>query len=265
MATVRALFVSGDPDLAARVTEALPPFGVDVVTHDALMSIYPVVVRTQPHVLLLDGALPRLGLEAAGKFLRSKGVSRALPIVAYVPPGEDPLKLAMACSADDFVEMDGNMPALAAALRRVARKAGAFDDVPDTGENQRPVARSDEGLALVLVVDDDPSIGNLLRKILVSKYAVVVVDNGAAAIEECKHKNFAAVFCDLRMPGVSGPDVYRAIAQMNPRLAERVVFVTAHQLDAAEGELFMGLKNQVVHKPFSIREILAAAADVIKD
>jgi CheY-like chemotaxis protein len=116
---------------------------------------------------------------------------------------------------------------------------------------------------MVLVVDDDVTIAKLLEKILSSKYSVIAVNDGAAAIEQCKKVNFAAVFCDLKMPNVSGPDVYRTVRALSPPLTDRFVFVTAHQLDAAEAEFFIGLKNHVVHKPFSMREILNVAEHTV--
>src|ERR1043165_1207082 len=106
---------------------------------------------------------------------------------------------------------------------------------------------------MALVVDDDVTIARLLEKILSQKYAVVVVNDGVSAIEQCRKVNFAAVFCDLKMPPVSGPDVYRTVRAAAPALTDRFVFVTAHQLDSAEAEFFIGLKNHVIHKPFSMR------------
>jgi CheY-like chemotaxis protein len=261
--TAKVLFITADAALAAAMKRGLNVF--EVFVHDNLMGLYSQVTKVEPDVLVLDGDLPRLGLEAASKFLKAKGLSRNLPVILYTTPQaeEDPFLLQQRCQADDFVEKD---PADFSRLRRVVRRltpqAAAFDGV-ETGEHGRPFAMSGEGKPLILVVDDDEPIARMLGKILDTRFATVVVHGGAEAIEECRHRNFAAVFCDLKMPVTSGPDVYRAIRALDPLLADRVVFVTAHQLDSNEAEFFLSLKNTVIHKPFSMREILSTADAVL--
>jgi DNA-binding response OmpR family regulator len=264
--TCKVLFITPSAALASAVTHGLQERGFVVTINDTLAGLYHLVTRAEPDVLLLDGDLPRLALEASSKFLMQKGMSRNLPIVLYTTPRphEDPALLTQLVLADDFVEKGVDLKPLVRTLVKLAPDATKFIRMP-TAEPTRAPARSSEGKPMVLVVDDDPPIARLLKKILEQKYTVVAVDNGADALTECKRTSFAAVFCDLKMPNISGADVYRAIAAFDPFMADRVVFVTAHQLDAHETEFFIGLKNHVVHKPFSMREILAVAEQLIRD
>ncbi len=269
---MRVLFITPNASLVAAVRDGLAPFGIDVTGHDNLVALYPQVIRLEPDVLLLDGDLPRLGLEATSKFLRAKGISRNLPIALYTSPpsapsgweteeDRDPVKLALQVNADDFVEKNlHDFKPLKSSLNKLAPHA-AFD-MADTGEHAGKVSMSKEGKPFALVVDDDPTIARLLRKILESRFTVISVSEGGAAVEQCRATNFAVVFCDLKMPRVSGPELYREVAAFNADLAARFVFVTAHQLDSAEAEFFLGLKNHVVHKPFSMRQILTLADQV---
>lgn len=236
-----------------------------VTTHDGLVGLYQLVVKHEPDVIVLDGDLPRIALEAASKFLLQKGVSRNLPVLLYTSPktggDDDPALLVQHVHANDYVEKSDDLKPLTRTIVRLAPHASAFVTMPTT-EHRAP-AISDEGKPMVLVVDDDETIARLLTKILETRYAVITRNDGAAAIEECRQHSFAGVFCDLKMPNVSGADVYRAVAQFDQGLASRIVFVTAHQLDEGETEFFLGLKNHVVHKPFSMREILAIAEQMI--
>ena len=265
MRPIRVIFATQNPALASDIAKALAPLGVEVIAHDSLLGLYPAVLKEEPDVILLDGDLPRLALEAAARFLRTKGASRRQPIVLLVSSGDDapdPGLLVAACQADDFLDRSAPAATLARALTKLARAAaGPFDDLTEPGDIKL-ASVSGTGKPGILVVDDDPSIAQLLQRMLDARYDVTVVINGKAAIAHCATREPAAIFCDLMMPGVSGADVYRSIRAANPALADRIVFVTAHSLDAAEAEFFMGLTNHVVHKPFSLREILSIAAKI---
>ena len=74
------------------------------------------------------------------------------------------------------------------------------------------------------------------------------------------------VFCDLRMPGVSGIDVYRQLLSERHDLARRFVLVTGDMVGAkAEIEALPALQRpHILEKPFStldVRGVLAAVAD----
>jgi CheY-like chemotaxis protein len=263
---LRVLVATDDPALAERMALGLSPHVV--TTQDTLLGLYAAVTQSEPQVILLDPRMPLLALEAAASFLKAKGALRHRGVVLLTKSGDpnapDPAALAMRCLASDYVDMAAGVDATAGCIARAARRsAGPFDVVPDSGE--RKVARSDEGKPMVLVVDDDDAIAHMLKKMLSSKYDVTAVTDGARAIELCREYNHAAIFCDLRMPVVTGADVFRAVRAHDPALAARLVFVTAHQLDPGEMEFFMGLRNHIVHKPFTLREILAAAAQIVAD
>jgi CheY-like chemotaxis protein len=270
MRAVRVVLATENEALGVAVTHALAAEGVGVVCHGALLGLYAVLLKEEPDVVLLDGALPSLALEATAKFLRSKGAARRFPIVLLSSSSEDapdPAKLAQTCAADDFIDRAAPPSQIARVAIRVAHKAGGgFDLIPDSGKHILPTAPGDAGRPAAepakpaaLVVDDDVAIARMLKKILESSCHVTVVHDGQAAIDACAAQDFAVVFCDLAMPGVTGPEVYRSVLASNPALAARFVFVTAHSIDPKEIEFFMGLTNRIVHKPFTMREIVVAA------
>lgn len=264
MRSVRILLVSKNVQLAAALKAGLAPYQMEVLVYENLLGLYPVLLREEPDVVVLDGDLPRLALEAAARFLRSKDASRRQPVLLLTGSGEDspdPGLLAAACQADDFLDAGAEPARIAASILRLSKQAaGPFDAIPDTGEAR--VAAAPAGTPRILIVDDDVAIARLLRRMLEARYAVSVVNDGKTAIERCRATRFDAVFCDLMMAGVSGADVYRAVRAHDAALADHIVFITAHEFDAAEVEFFMGLSNQIVHKPFSLRDVLAVAATV---
>jgi len=57
----------------------------------------------------------------------------------------------------------------------------------------------------VLVVDDDPSIRELLERVLtMQELTVDVADGGARAVELLAENHYAVVLLDLMMPGIDG-------------------------------------------------------------
>ena len=58
---------------------------------------------------------------------------------------------------------------------------------------------------LVLVVDDDPSIVNLLMEDLVAEgFAVITAFDGASAVDLARARHPRVIVMDVNMPGISG-------------------------------------------------------------
>src|SRR5712692_2484168 len=67
---------------------------------------------------------------------------------------------------------------------------------------------------VVLVVDDNPLIGELVREVLESEgYAVEIAANGAEALELLDRGNPRLVLLDMRMPVMNGWEFAAALAQ----------------------------------------------------
>ncbi len=79
--------------------------------------------------------------------------------------------------------------------------------------------------AEVLFVDDEEEIRLTVEEYLSGQgYAVTTVDNGLAAIELVKERNFDVVLTDLKMPKFSGLELLKAIKEHRPDL--EVVILT---------------------------------------
>jgi len=81
----------------------------------------------------------------------------------------------------------------------------------------------------ILVVDDEPSIVNAIRRELGTpplgryRYAVEGFSDPAAALERAKEKAFAAVISDYRMPQMTGLDFLKALYAIQPDCARLVL------------------------------------------
>ncbi|HWQ13476.1 MAG TPA: response regulator [Roseiflexaceae bacterium] len=126
-------------------------------------------------------------------------------------------------------------------------------DAAPPGEQAEP-----ESLARgrVLVVDDEEPVGQLLARLLRDiGQAPTVVTSGAEALELLGHEPFDLVLSDIKMPGMSGFDLYQAVRQRDPELAARVVFVTGDTLSAATQARIAQIGNPYIAKPFQIERL----------
>ena len=111
------------------------------------------------------------------------------------------------------------------------------------------------GAGMVLLVEDDHSIGALVRTYLDRLgYRVVWVRSGEDALIELSRHPVKIVVLDIRLPGMDGFDVCRAI---RARSAVPIVMLTARD---EEADRVTGLElgaDDYIPKPFSPRELAA--------
>lgn len=116
--------------------------------------------------------------------------------------------------------------------------------------------------AQILVVDDEPSIVNVLAYNLKrAGYQVLVARDGTEALAQARQGRPDLVILDLMLPGLDGLEVCRILRR------ERdvpVIMLTARdaEIDRVVG-LELGADDYVV-KPFSVRELMARIKNVLR-
>jgi PAS domain S-box-containing protein len=79
----------------------------------------------------------------------------------------------------------------------------------------------------VLLVDDDPAVAETLSDMLSREgLSVQRAATGGEALAVLATETFDAIFLDVRLPDISGPEVYAQLSATRPELARRVIFVT---------------------------------------
>jgi two-component system NtrC family sensor kinase len=115
----------------------------------------------------------------------------------------------------------------------------------------------------ILIVDDERPVREILRKLLDSKgYCCALASGAAEAHEYLKTQAVDLILCDIRMPGESGLDLIRQVAQKYPDTA--VVMVTAvDDLDESKTALDAGVYGYIV-KPFAPNQILISVVNALR-
>jgi two-component system, OmpR family, alkaline phosphatase synthesis response regulator PhoP len=114
--------------------------------------------------------------------------------------------------------------------------------------------------ALIMVVEDEPNIGALVRTYLErSGYKALWVRSGEEALTELRRHPIQLVVLDIGLPGIDGFEVCRRIAGEVP-----VIMLTARD---EEPDRVAGLEvgaDDYVAKPFSPRELAARVKAVLR-
>jgi excisionase family DNA binding protein len=114
----------------------------------------------------------------------------------------------------------------------------------------------------VLIVDDDPSVRDLLAKTLaLAEYDVDISPDGRTALERLRIIPYDLLITDLKMPGVDGLSVIREARRLKADIP--VIIVTGFSTEASAIEAVnLGVSGYLT-KPFRVPRVLAAAAKAL--
>jgi len=108
----------------------------------------------------------------------------------------------------------------------------------------------------ILVIDDDESLRDTIGLMLEKEgFRPVLVEDGAAGLEQANSAKPNLILVDLRMPGINGVDVCK---QLRSRGATTPVIVLSALGDEIDKVLLLEIgADDYVVKPFGTRELLA--------
>lgn len=107
----------------------------------------------------------------------------------------------------------------------------------------------------ILIVDDEPSVGDALRLVLESKgYEVVLVTKGTDGIDEARKRRFDFGVVDLFLTDTSGFEVITDLRNLQPQIP--ILLITAHGSPQVCAEARKLGAVGALAKPFSPAELL---------
>ncbi len=107
----------------------------------------------------------------------------------------------------------------------------------------------------ILIVDDEPSVGDALRLVLESQgYEVVLVTNGRDGIDQARNRRFGFGVVDLFLTDISGFQVITDLLTLQPQIP--ILLITAHGSPQVFAEAKKLGAIGALAKPFHPAEIL---------
>ncbi len=113
----------------------------------------------------------------------------------------------------------------------------------------------------VLVIDDEPQVGQVISRIL-GEGVVRFFTSGVEALATLDALTPDVIICDLVMPEMSGVDVYERLAARG--LAGRVLMITGGATSDDLGRFLLELTTPVLYKPFKAEELREQAWRVLR-
>ncbi|NOZ06477.1 MAG: GAF domain-containing protein [Chloroflexi bacterium] len=128
------------------------------------------------------------------------------------------------------------------------------DLIPETTSNQH-----------ILIVEDEDS----LRALLVESFSyngqqVDSASNGVEAMHRMISVDYDCIISDIKMPGMSGVDLFRWAVNERPEMADRMIFITGDIVNQQTKDFLDHAGQPYLPKPFSVEDLYRAMEKIWK-
>lgn len=119
----------------------------------------------------------------------------------------------------------------------------------------------------ILVLDDDPDIGNIFKLGLQRKFGsdIFVFTDPFLALEHFKinSERYGVVISDVRMPVMNGYEFVNKVRQINPEV--KICLMSAFEVSDLEVNLHNSVKiDEFLQKPVSLEKLTAMIGDMLR-
>lgn len=118
----------------------------------------------------------------------------------------------------------------------------------------------------ILVVDDELAILELMKVVLGNEgYSVTTADKASIALEMIDKRRFDLALIDIKLPGISGIELYDEIKKMAPTNIQNVAFITGDVMGADTAEFLNREQVPCFVKPLNISELIQGVRHILTD
>ena len=83
-----------------------------------------------------------------------------------------------------------------------------------------------------------------------------VAENGKTALSKLDNNHFDLAFCDWKMPGLNGQQVYEQVRRTDPRFCQRIIFITGDVINDQMRLFLETEKRPCLTKPCTLRNFV---------
>lgn len=225
---IRTRRLAGDR-LAMEVSDDGPGIPPEIVARifDPFFTTKPPGVGTGLGLSIVYGIVQEHGGEVTVDSLRGRGTTLTVELPA------------LSASGFDYETEEPAIEARAAAPLQVPARMGTRKHI--------------------LIVEDEPTVAELIADVMSEEgYSVDTLLDSRGALARLEEKMYSLVICDLKMPYVDGPGLYRALVRLENPMQQRVLFVTGDTMSPRTLEFLKASGLPYLAKPFLVEELKEA-------
>lgn len=118
----------------------------------------------------------------------------------------------------------------------------------------------------ILVVEDDPELGDLLEFSLKEKgYEVHRAVTGRQALTKAEELRFDLILLDVMLPEIDGYHVAQAVSQKAVGDVPKILIMTSRDLAREKGIALMSGATAAIQKPFSVQKLAEEIARLLAE
>jgi CheY-like chemotaxis protein len=107
----------------------------------------------------------------------------------------------------------------------------------------------------IVIVDDEANIRLLVKRLLGEDYIILEASDGEEAINIIRMEKPDLILMDIKMPVISGRELYHHIEAMDSAQARRVMFITGDVMEATTRDFLDETGAPYIAKPFNIEHL----------
>jgi len=127
------------------------------------------------------------------------------------------------------------------------------------------VKNSSAGAKRILVVEDEPAICELCRRVLTGEgFEVDIAVNGKVAQDMIEDKKYDLFLIDIRLPEMDGRELYKWIHDVHLELINRVIFTTGSVIGGDTQTFLEQTAKPCLDKPFTPDELQTIVTETLR-
>jgi two-component system NtrC family sensor kinase len=117
----------------------------------------------------------------------------------------------------------------------------------------------------ILVVDDEEAILAFLSRLLSDGgHSLETKHDADAALGKLRTERYSLVLLDIKLPGISGIELYQHIEEFAPALARRVMFTTGDVMEGTTRSFLEKTEATYITKPLDIEVLKKTINTILK-
>jgi DNA-binding response OmpR family regulator len=119
---------------------------------------------------------------------------------------------------------------------------------------------------IILIVEDEPAICDLCQRVLSGEgFEVNIAANGKVAQDMIADTKYDLFLVDIRMPTMSGIELYQWLEEKHSQLVSRVIFTTGSVIGGDTQSFLEQTAKPYLPKPFTPDELKDIVIETLKE